>query len=177
MRGNSIIILIVLWCCRMIQVVRALKDAEVCVSITTSQLDLLLTKINVSSAANRSFVAVSSHFDTCYELQAWLILSSIYSLLLIVLDPQPCVAELRISVGSKGDQPRLAQDRFQPECRLQQQQERAEQQQPRRRLFPHLLCPNERIGWHHLLLRYSLFPSLSVLHMSSISQLSSIYSY
>jgi hypothetical protein len=33
----------------MIQVVRALKDAEICTSITTSQLDLLLTKIHVNA--------------------------------------------------------------------------------------------------------------------------------
>lgn len=38
----------------MIQVVRALKDAEVCTSITTSQLDLLLTKINLSTKASTS---------------------------------------------------------------------------------------------------------------------------
>jgi hypothetical protein len=36
--------------CRMIQVVRALKDADICTSITTSQLDLLLTKIHVAAA-------------------------------------------------------------------------------------------------------------------------------
>jgi hypothetical protein len=34
----------------MIQVVRALKDADICTSITTSQLDLLLTKIHVAAA-------------------------------------------------------------------------------------------------------------------------------
>lgn len=34
----------------MIQVVRALKDAEICTSLTTSQLDLLLTKIHVSAS-------------------------------------------------------------------------------------------------------------------------------
>lgn len=39
---------------RMIQVVRALKDAEVCSSITTSQLDLLLTKINLAATKNNS---------------------------------------------------------------------------------------------------------------------------
>ncbi len=32
--------------------VRALKDAEVCTSITTSQLDLLLTKINLTAKAS-----------------------------------------------------------------------------------------------------------------------------
>jgi hypothetical protein len=38
----------------MIQVVRALKDAEVCSSITTSQLDLLLTKINLATTKKTS---------------------------------------------------------------------------------------------------------------------------
>lgn len=37
--------------------VRALKDAEVCTSITTSQLDLLLTKINLAAKASSSSAA------------------------------------------------------------------------------------------------------------------------
>ncbi len=40
--------------------VRALKDAEVCTSITTSQLDLLLTKINLTAKASASAASTPS---------------------------------------------------------------------------------------------------------------------
>jgi hypothetical protein len=47
-------------------VVRALKDADICTSITTSQLDLLLTKIHVAAAKGAPVqVTVAS---TCHYL-------------------------------------------------------------------------------------------------------------